>query len=58
MTRRTRDDPRHKIGDTLQTKIFTFFDFQFWNERSWPFKKQKQNCSLKIPSRLETKNKL
>ena len=33
MIRRTRDDPRHKIGDTLRTKIFTFFDFQFWNEK-------------------------
>jgi hypothetical protein len=34
MTRPTGDDSRHKIGDTLQTKkFFTFFDFQFWNEK-------------------------
>jgi len=22
-----------KIGDTLRNRIFTFFDFQFWNEK-------------------------
>ena len=59
MIRRTRDDPRHKICDTLRTKIFYIFrnekilviqetETKLLSENTFPIGNQKQTINQKL----------